>query len=189
MRRPDLIPALRPPRRPRPACSIRPAGRELLGCQIYERERLARLLAKLPQALEMPWHRRSYPVLPVSDRVGATEPNEFREAPLAEPHASTDSPQGLTEGRHGLSRRLLAEQDVGPRTVLELGHLLTEFPVPHGRRRHPEVLGHLPLQESEIKPPLPESVANRAQFLRITRILRFSGPQGQVAKWQRDPGR
>lgn len=184
-----LDPAPCPPRRPRPARGFRPASRKLICRQIDEPEGLARLLEELLQALQMPWHRRADAMLPISDRVGATEPDEFREAPPAEPHGSTGGAEDLRERRRVLSWRLLIEERAKSRLVLELGSFVTQFPIPDGRRRHAELRGNVLLQEAEVEPALLEPVANGPQFLRISRILRFSGPQGQVAKWQRVPSR
>jgi hypothetical protein len=60
---------------------------ELLCGPTNESKRLSRLLEELLQALEMSWYRRTDAAPPISDRVRAAEPDEFRQAPLAEPHA------------------------------------------------------------------------------------------------------
>lgn len=137
----------------------------------------------------MPWHRHANPMLPISDRVRATEPDQFREAPPAEPHCPTGGPKALRKCRRDLLWRLLAKECVENRPVLELGRFVTQFPIPDGRRRNAELRGDVPLEQAEIEPVGLEAVADRCQLLRIARILRFSGPEGQVAKWQRDPSR
>lgn len=91
----------------------------------------------------MCWHGRADAVLPISDRVGAAESDQFRKAPPAESSGSTGGPKGLRERRRVLVWRFLAEECVKSRPVLELGRFVTQFPITHGRRRYSEARSHI----------------------------------------------
>jgi len=110
----------------------RPANRAVRRCQVGERQRLAGLLEEQLQALQVPRHRYADAMLPISDRVRATVADECGEVSPAKPHRSTRGHQGLGERRHIHTRRLLAEERMERRSVLELGRLLAKFPMVDG---------------------------------------------------------
>ena len=61
----------------------------------------------------------------------------------------------------GRWKRVVAEKLDDPGQVPQTGLRGLHFPVVNGGFVHPELLGHLGLEEAKVKPPFAEVVANR----------------------------
>ena len=92
--------------------------------------------------------------------------------------------QPLTEGPWFGPSVVSQEGDDG-REAGEVRRAVAKFPVRDRRGVDAYPNSHLPLQEPEIKPRLPEVVADRPELLRVGRVGRFPSSEVDMARRQR----